>query len=501
MEYSDDAPRKKRHYLRWLFLIIVVVGAYNVFKPLPAGVSVKGNIHLVPESSVKFLTDQTYVDATGERKSEQTIFDEVFKMIDGANEYILIDMFLWNSWKGSGSESHRGLSDELTSALVEKKKANPDISITVISDPINTVYGGNESVHYKNLRNAGIPVIETNLSRLRDSNPIYSAFWRTLVSWWTPLHELVTGKEYTFRKVPNPFAANGTPVTIRSYLSLLNFKANHRKLIVTDFIGEGGERKMATLVASANPHDASSAHTNIALRVDDFLWRSTIESERAVATFSDTHISLPENADAIMNETGEVKVRLLTEGTIRDEALRMIESTNEGDAIDMHMFYLSERSIVEALIAAAGRSVTVRLILDPNKDAFGHEKNGVPNRPTAAELLDDSDGKIQIRWCDTHGEQCHSKLLLVRAGDTHSLLLGSANFTRRNIGNYNLETNVWAEANREFTAFTDAKNYFEAIWTNTDGKIFTTDYETYKDETLRYYILYRVMEALGTSSF
>lgn len=506
MDYStfESAPlqqnKKPKHMFTYLLIITLAVGVYNVWKPLPPEISMKGNIATVPESSVKFLADFTYTDSTGSRKSDQTIFDEIFKMINEANEYILIDMFLFNSWKGAGSEDMRKLSDELTNALITKKKTIPDISITVISDPINTVYGGNESIHFKKLREANIHVVETNLSALRDSNPIYSAFWRTLISWWTPLHRLVTGVDYSFRKAPNPFGSDGTPTTIRSYLSLLNFKANHRKLIVTDF-KVGSSTKIATLVTSGNPHDASSAHTNVAIRVDDSIWRSAVDSEQAVAQLSKESIITPKNAEKILNETGNINIRLLTEGKIKETAIEMLKKPMEGDGVDISMFYLSDRKIIGSLIDASKRGANVRLVLDPNKDAFGHEKNGVPNRPVASELLKKSAGKIQIRWCDTHGEQCHSKLLLTKVGDVHSMLLGSANFTRRNIGDYNLETDVWVEAPRSFKAFAEAKNYFETIWTNTDEKKFTTNYETYKDDTTWHYILYRLMEGLGTSSF
>ena len=54
------------------------------------------------------------------------------------------------------------------------------------------------------------------------------------------------------------------------------------------------------------------------------------------------------------------------------------------------MFYLSERQIVKALITAKERGVNVRVLLDPNKDAFGREKNGIPNRQVASELNDDA---------------------------------------------------------------------------------------------------------------
>ena len=50
------------------------------------------------------------------------------------------------------------------------------------------------------------------------------------------------------------------------------------------------------------------------------------------------------------------------------------------------MFYLSERKIISAIKKAHSRKVKVRLLLDPNKDAFGREKNGIPNRSVAYEL-------------------------------------------------------------------------------------------------------------------
>jgi len=48
--------------------------------------------------------------------------------------------------------------------------------VVVISDPVNTVYGGVESKHFAALEEAGVPTVLTRLDRLRDSNPSYSAF-------------------------------------------------------------------------------------------------------------------------------------------------------------------------------------------------------------------------------------------------------------------------------------------------------------------------------------
>ena len=94
------------------------------------------------------------------------------------------------------------------------------------------------------------------------------------------------------------------------------------------------------------------------------------------------------------------------------------------------MFYLSERKIVKGLIAAHERGVKLRILLDPNKDAFGREKNGIPNRQVASEL---HKAGIPVRWCNTQGEQCHNKILMKYGAQQSEMILGSANFTARNL--------------------------------------------------------------------
>ncbi len=128
----------------------------------------------------------------------------------------------------------------------------------------------------------------------------------------------------------------------------------------------------------------------------------------------------------------------------RRRHLRNIGSTDVGDTIDVAMFYLSERDVIRALIAAAKRGVAVRVILDPNKDAFGRTKNGIPNRSVATELGAAADGAIKVRWFRTHGEQFHSKLVAIRTDKEFWFTLGSANLTRRNIDDFNLEANLAA---------------------------------------------------------
>ena len=419
---------------------------------------------------------------------EQEIFDAVFAMIDDAERFILLDMFLYNDFQGAQAEQTRTLCGQLTDRLIARREARPGIEIHVITDPINTVYGGMSSPHLSRLTAAGIPVTLTDLSRLRDSNPIYSAAWRLFA------------RPFGNRPgdlAPNPFGEGR--VSIRSYFSLLNFKANHRKLIVTD-----GPRGLVGLVTSANPHDGSSAHQNVALQFTGLAAADLLEAERAVLEFSGAPKISFEPSLPAASESG-LRVKIISEKQIEKEAISMLELSggrrdSEGATIELVMFYLSDRHIVEALRSAAKRGASVRIILDPNKDAFGHEKNGIPNRQVAAELHDVPG--IEIRWADTHGEQCHSKMLLVRErGGLSKLLLGSANFTRRNLHDLNLELNALASGPSDEKLFQRAHEYFEQIWHNENQRSFTVAYDAYRDDSRLRYWRYRVMEATGLSTF
>ncbi len=99
------------------------------------------------------------------------------------------------------------------------------------------------------------------------------------------------------------------------------------------------------------------------------------------------------------------RVQLLTEGAIRDALIAAIAASGAGDRLDVAVFYLAHRGVIEALEQARARGAKVRVLLDPNRDAFGLEKGGIPNRPVAHEL---HSAGIEVRWCITRGEQCHS---------------------------------------------------------------------------------------------
>jgi phosphatidylserine/phosphatidylglycerophosphate/cardiolipin synthase-like enzyme len=347
----------------------------------------------------------------------------------------------------------------------------------------------------KELRDAGIDVVNTDLDQLRDSNALYSALWRMFLQRW--------GNSAEGGAMANPFAPPGSPpITFRSWLALANFKANHRKVIVAD----RADGTLTGMVTSANPHDGSSSHSNVGLRFSGPLAQEVVNSEMAVARFSGWkgHIyATSPTVPATTKPADPVQLQFLTEQAIRDHLLGAIDTTRNGDAVSIATFYLSDRKIVQSLLNAASRGAKVRLILDPNKDAFGREKDGVPNRPVATELVRESKEKIQVRWYRTHGEQFHTKLTLVTHGDRLIASLGSANLTRRNIGNYNLEANVAVELGVSSPLGIEMLGYFDRLWNNDGppGTGFTAAFAAWKDDDGGRYWRYRLMEATGLSTF
>lgn len=473
--------RNRTKLILTLLLVLITVGVYQVHKPLPAGLNFEGPLRHA--SDVEFLTDITYTDAEGERQVEQQIFDALFEMIAEARQFVLVDMFLFNDFKADERGAYRPLATELTEALITQKENHPDLEVWVISDPLNNVYGGQASAHFEQLRAAGIPVVITDLTRLRDSNPIYSAFWRPFIQ---PFGNSEGGI------LPNPFGEGR--VSLRSYLSLLNFKANHRKVVITD---KGDQ--LTALVTSANPHDPSSAHGNVAVRFSGPAAWDLLASEASVLKLSGE--PTPEIGLQPMEASlqSEVTVQVVTERAVERALLRIINNAAQGEKLDLAIFYLSDRHVVRALRNAVSRGVQVRVLLDPNREAFGHGKIGVPNLPVGTEL---NDAGVSVRWCDTQDEQCHSKWILYRDNQgSAEMLLGSTNFTRRNLHNLNLETSVVLRGEIETEPLQQGLDWFEDQWYNRDGRQFSVAYETYADERLWLRLLYRTMEATGISTF
>jgi len=457
-----------------ILTLTVISGVWGVSKPLPAGISYRSEEYRT--DNITFLLDLTY-EKNGDRVSEQTIFKNIYEMIDNAQEYIIIDMFLFN--ESGANDSHLPISSDLTNKLTEKKQNNSEIDIVFITDPINTVYGAYDPEHIARLKKSGIKFIATDLRKLRDSNVIYSSIDRILL-------RFIRSSVFP-PYLPNVFDTKGEKVRIENYLALLNFKANHRKTVTTE---------KETLITSANPHDASSLHTNFAFRIKGDFAKEVYKSEESVAIMSGEDIGTAINEERSVNN-GLYSVTLITEKKIKEEIIRNIDASEKDSRMDIHMFYLSDRNVINAIKRASQRGVIINLVLDASKDSFGIEKNGIPNRQAGYEL---SKAGVSVRWYKTKGEQFHTKLLVFQNNDTMAVIGGSANLTRRNLENFNLETDVLVKAPMDSELAIEIGQYLQMISQNIGG-VYTVDFEEYAEKSRLKWLVYMIQEATGLSTF
>ncbi|ALC87934.1 phospholipase [Bacillus sp. FJAT-22090] len=439
-------------------LIYIALILWHTYKPLPEGVSFAGKMHKT--DTVEFITDLTYAqDQKGtEMVHENHIFEEVYTMIEEAEKFVVVDFFLFDGYYDDDINFPR-IADTLSISLAKKKKENPDMPIVFITDPLNQGYGSYENKWFKKMRDAGVEIVYTDLDSLRDSTPVYSGIYRLFFQWFD-----IGGKGW----IPNGMASEAPKMTIGSYMKLLNVKANHRKTVVTD---------KEAMITSSNPHDASGFHGNIALKVTGPILNDILEAEEAVSLFSGG----PKLPRVDVEKTdGQYEVQYLTEKKILDALLKDLSATKEGDKIWLGMFFIAKRDIVNALIEAANRGVEVKLILDPNKNSFGQEKSGLPNRPVAQEMIEDTEGKIDIRWYNTVIGQYHTKAIWIQSDEYTIISNGSANYTERTLDNYNLENNLRVIAPNDSDLVIEMEDYFERLWNNKDA-MYTVDQDKYEN--------------------
>ncbi|WP_232321290.1 phospholipase D family protein [Sporosarcina ureae] len=460
MNHKRKMTKKRIASYLLLFVALLYAGVmlWQTYKPLPPGISYKGELHQVED--VEFIYDLTYskTKSKDHYKSELRIFNEVFRMIEEAQEFVVLDFFLMDDYYDE-KEDFPQIADQLTEVLVKKRKEFPDMPIVYITDPVNTGYESYESEWFKALEKAGVQVVYTDLEPLRDSMPLYSGFYRIFLQWFDFNGE---------NQFPNFLASDAPEVKFSSYLKLLNVKANHRKTLVTE---------QAALVTSSNPHAASGRHGNVGFKVKGPIQNDILESEEAVLQYSSGG-TLPRIETE--EQEGPYQAQYLTESKIMDALVSDIKKAKKDDVIRMGMFYLSEQEVIRPLEDAANRGVHVEIILDPNANSFGSKKSGLPNRPVVQEIRENTEDKIKVRWYNTVIGQYHTKLVTVQTADETYITNGSANITERTLRDYNLEANlrIIAPTNSKLTDEINA--YFDRIWNNEDA-LYTLDVEEYQN--------------------
>ena len=452
-----------------VLLLIIIPILYSLNTKNPPGTNLSSDFK---DADCEFLYDLTYLK-DGKRLHEKRIFKREMDLIKNAKDFLMVDFFLFND-EYPDTMNFPNQVEEMTDLLISKKKENPAMPILFVTDPINNFYGAYEEDNLKRLRENGIDVVVTDLNKMRDSNALVSGFYRAYLQWFG-----TSGGGW----IKNFFDKDTDKVNVRSILKLANFKGNHRKVLISE---------KEALVASANPHDPSAHHSNVAIAFHGKSMEDLIKSE---SIFFDKLPSVIENFKA-EEVTSHYKLKVITEGKIYDEISKNIKETKKGDEINLGIFYLSEFRILRELGEASKRGVDVKIIADLNKDAFGLEKNGSPNRPALSELKEDYPD-INIRWYQTSGEQFHTKFIYFDFKDKNPLaILGSANYTRRNLDNFNLETNLAVEMEKDSPMAKEMKDYYARIWNNKGGN-YTLPLEDFYEKGFLLRILWKIQEKTG----
>lgn len=85
-------------------------------------------------------------------------------------------------------------------------------------------------------------------------------------------------------------------------------------------------------------------------------------------------------------------------------------------------------------------------------------------------------------------------------GSTAIVNGGSANFTRRNLDDLNLETNLLFAASAEEPFMQSVDDYFNKLWESEQAD-YTNDFSEYEEGQTWKYWLYRIQERTGLSAF
>ena len=512
---SFPAVRWRSAALLGAIAVWTAVAWHQSHKPLPPGTHVASAVCIVPASDVALIADITAADAWGHPAVSQGIFDAVLQVIRGARRFVVLDFAAFGADAGATAAGapfpSRHIASELTDALLARQREQPGLALLFITDPANESYGAVPSPDLQLLRAGGIQVVPANLNPLRDSNLVYSGLWRLTLRWW-----------------------DGPSGPLGASTRRLNFKADDRKLVLAD----DGRDGLVAIIGSANPMDSQSGWSNVAVRITGNTLQALLESELDIARFSGwrkpdsfasaltalPRASAPPCASApdppaptpvsATTATGtpavaelppdaSARVQVLTEGALREALLARLDVAASSDSIDAALFHLADRGVIEALLEASRRGASVRLILDPNETASSGGMEGLPNQPVASELVSRSAGAIRVRWYRTHGERFHGALVLICRPRDAWLTAGSAQLTRRNLEDYNLEASVAIEVARDSPLAQQAHEYFDTLWGNRAalGIEYTADFAAFADPAQSDYWLYRLLEGAGFASF
>jgi hypothetical protein len=407
---------------------------WNTAKPLPPGTHLASQTARLSDADVDFLYESPLRRAA--------VADDL-SAIDHAEQLIVLD--------------RSPVTRELAQRLLVRKHLRPHLKIVLVTDPANEAFGGSPAPTLASLEQAGVIVARVRLDRLRDSNPLYSAIWRLAFGWWS-----------------DPFDEMPGRATLPALARTRNFKSDQRQLAVADD-GSGG------WIAMIAPAGAAAS-----LTLRGPLARAIIAGELQVAAWSTDDDRLPVGPAMDDRGVGSIDARFLTEGAIETALLDAIGAAGSGDRLGIAVENFSDRRLIAAALRAAARGARLQVLLAHHRE---------PNQAVAGELLGGGGGRIEIRWYMGSDAASLPKLLLLRHGGDVWMNLGTANYTRRNLGDLNLAASVELRMPVRAAAARAATEYFSEAWS-----VAATD-PKFAAASAADYWRYRFAEASGLSSF
>ena len=509
----------------------------STIKTPPLGINYESPIR--ETENAEFHYDLTYLDKDGNIQYDRNLWDATYKVIDNAKDYLIVEMFLFNDLYNKDKEHFPEFAKEYTERLVKKQKENPNLKVYILADENNNFYGAFEHPFITSMKNAGINVIIVDIFKLKDTFPWYSPFWRTFIK---PM-----GNPQNKGWITNFYGDIWPKLTIRNLLRALNVKADHKKVFLNE---------KEVVVSSANIHDPSYFHENIAIYTDGPIVKDVLHNLQLVAKFSDSEINVDgsdrrmenimnsssndktetdektlnsenqkeNNVKQINNEENEqnvkektsinseknsitdteghtYKIQYLTEGAIGKHLDEDIDSLKAGDELLMGMYFLADKGVIDRLIKAANRGVKIRIIFDRSRDAFGMSTNGLPNKPVSKKLKKKTKGKIEIKWYFTNNEQYHTKITLMKKTDGNVIInAGSANLIKKNIRGYIMDANFRILTTQDSKISKDIYEYFDRLWENKDG-LFTLNFDDEPTTGGFSDFMYKILDATQLGSF
>ena len=544
MKLDVDTNRKNSMKKYLVTGIMAFTVSCSTIKNPPLGINYESPIR--ETENAEFHYDLTYLDKDGNIQYDRNLWDATYKVIDDAKDYLIVEMFLFNDLYNKDKEHFPEFAKKYTERLVKKQKENPNLKVYILADENNNFYGAFEHPFITSMKNAGINVIIVDIFKLKDTFPWYSPIWRTFIK---PM-----GNPQNKGWITNFYGDMWPKLTIRNLLRALNVKADHKKVFLNE---------KEVVVSSANIHDPSYFHENIAIYTDGPIVKDVLHDLQLVAKFSDSEINvddsnketkskieidiadktkirkdtmnignledknndminLEENiSDSKKNEKGEkeglsfnsgkneitdtegktYKIQYLSEGAIGKYLDADIDSLKSGDELLMGMYFLADRGVIDRLIKAANRGVKIRMIFDRSRDAFGMSTNGLPNKPVSKKLKKKTKGKIEIKWYFTNNEQYHTKITLMKKTDGSVIInAGSANLIKKNIRGYIMDSNFRILTTQDSKISKDVYTYFDRLWENKDG-LFTINFDDEPTTSGFSDFMYKILDATQLGSF